>query len=117
LEVSQFGGLNLADDVGLIQQSIYSILDTPRGSRFMLREYGSDLHSLIFEPSDEVLMAMLEEFIIEALEKWESRIRIIDVGFDFDYEKGAVNCQISARILLSNQIESFVYPFYRELKY
>ena len=117
LEVNQYGGLSLANDAALIEQSIFSVLSTPRGSRFFNRAYGSDLHSLIFEQSDEVLMALLDEFIVSALETWETRIKVTDVNFDFDEAAGAVNCHISALILLSNEIESFVYPFYRELKY
>lgn len=114
LKVSQYGRLALATDFKLIQQSIYSILGTPIGSRFFLRDYGSNLHSLLFEPNDEILKALLDEFIGDALETWEPRIKITDIQYTFQ-DEGAVYCQLKARILANNQIQQFEYVFDRNL--
>lgn len=99
----------------LVSQSITIILNTPIGSRFMLPEYGSRLRELIFEPNDEVLIDLMKVFIYEALSMWEKRARFTNVTFEAGED--IIYCTIYYRVLASNEVESFVYPFYRGLKY
>ncbi len=109
------GTVQLANDDSLIQQSISIILSTPKGSRFMLPEFGSRLNEVLFEPNDEVLQDMLKVFIYEAISEWETRVRFSNVSFTIS--ENAVFCEIFYKVLRSNEINSFVYPFYRQLKY
>lgn len=97
----------------VIEQSIIDILSTPKNSRFFLREYGSRLHELLYEPNDDILHSMMRLFIFEAIRDWEGRAKFINVEFDTDGAK--TDCQIWYRELSSNEIKSFIYPFYREL--
>lgn len=103
-------------DDALIQQSIRVLLDTPVGSKLFLREYGSRCREVLFEPNDEVLEDMLQYFIAEAIGKWEKRISFVGVEFDRPKED-TIHCLISYRNLKSNEINSFIYPFYKTLKY
>lgn len=109
------GSATLVREADLIKQSISIILKTPKGSRFMLPEFGSRLDELMFEQNDEVLRDLLRFFIYEALTQWETRIRFQSVAFSQDRE--AVYCELKYTILKSNEIDSFIYPFYRQLKY
>lgn len=109
------GRIAVSTGAELIEQSIMIILETPRGQRFMLPEFGSRLSELLFEPNDEVLADMLSYFIHEALGDWEKRIKVLGVKVSMDGD--LTNCNISYKILQSNEIESFIYPFYRKLKY
>jgi phage baseplate assembly protein W len=99
----------------LIDQSIIDILQTPVGSRLFLREYGSRLDELKFEPNDDILEGTLEMLIAEAIQTWESRTEFIDCSFQTDNDASLIT--IFHRPLPSNEIQSFVFPFYRELKY
>ncbi len=109
------GSAVLAHSRELIQQSIYVILSTPIGERFMNPAFGSRVEEMIFEQNDEILKSMLRLFISDALEKWEKRIKFVDVKFEQD--DSLINCLISYRILSVNEIDSYVYPFYKKLNY
>lgn len=109
------GSADLVKESELIKQSIGIVLKTPQGSRFMLPEYGSRLDELMFEPNDEVLQDLVKFFIYEALAKWETRIKFQKI--DFTQENEILYCEITYKILKSNEIDSFIYPFYRQLRY
>lgn len=114
LQVGTNGRPLLAASEDNIKQSINSILTTPLGTRFYLEEYGSNLHKLTFKPQNEVLLSLLRFHIPDALEKWEKRINLTSIEFEF-VEESKVDCLIFYRILSSNEIDSFIFPFYREL--
>jgi len=101
-----------------IRQSIGSILGTPKGTRYFLREYGSDIHLLKFEPNDDILRSLLVTLSADAIFIWEKRVRLLSVAFQDDEENPKVdqiNMQIKYEILGSNEIDSFIFPFYREI--
>ncbi|WP_107691871.1 GPW/gp25 family protein [Campylobacter concisus] len=62
-----------------IQESIRDILLTPLGSRVMLPEYGSRLFELIDRKVDDEFRADLACYVIEAVERWEKRVKIDEV--------------------------------------
>lgn len=114
LEITK-GEPTIVGDVELIGQSIMDILSTPTGTRFFLREYGSRIDELMFEPNDSVLKTLLRHFIKEAINLWEKRVRFEDI--DFQFEEATIKCSILVSIVATNRLETFVYPFYRELKH
>lgn len=65
--------LTLEQDV---RQSVANILATPRGSRPMRPEYGSDLHELIDAPMDAKNRARFAQATITALAAFEPRLRV-----------------------------------------
>lgn len=103
----------LVSDTVLINQSIQIILGTPKGTRFFLADFGSRLSELLFEPNDEVIVTLSELFIREALDAWETRIKVLSVSSESDKET-AIFSTIKYRILSSNEVESFVYPSYKK---
>ena len=62
-----------------IEESIKDILLTPLGSRVMLPEYGSHLFELIDRRVDDEFRADLACYVIEAVERWEKRVKIDEV--------------------------------------
>lgn len=70
-------------DRDVIQQSILNILTTPLGSRYRLPTYGSNLPSLLQENiSDETIYAA-KAYTIQALQRWEPRIILIEEEIRF----------------------------------
>lgn len=59
-----------------IEESIRDILITPLGSRVMLPEYGSRLFELIDKRVDDEFRAKLAYYVIDAVTKWEPRVKI-----------------------------------------
>jgi phage baseplate assembly protein W len=114
--ISLVGGrAALVSEFELINQSIADILSTPLGTRLFLPEYGSRCEEFIFEQNDDILEGGLEMCIFEALQQWEGRTRFVSVEFTTTVDK--VACLIRHQPLQSNEIKSFVYPFYRSLQY
>lgn len=114
IEVNELGRVKTVTGRAVIPQSIKNILDTPLGSRYFLPEYGSQIQELLFEPNDEILKALLTHYIGNALALWEKRIKVEEISIEMATPE-RVNCVIIYRILQSNEIDSFIYPFYREL--
>ena len=112
----------------LVSQDLYNLLSTVRGENFFLPERGSRLQELMFEPNDEVFETLARQFIFEAIDEWEKRVKFVNVGFEFldvltddelknEESRSKVLITISFRILASNEVDSFIYPFFREIKY
>jgi hypothetical protein len=62
-----------------LRQSIRDILTTPKGSRVMRRDYGSDLFKLIDAPSNAATMAAIRAETADALARWEPRFKLTRV--------------------------------------
>ncbi len=74
-----FGYPNIKKDEELIRDSIFQILHTRKGERFFNREFGSNLHLLVFEPNDEILKDLVDIEVREAIEKYEPRVEVVKV--------------------------------------
>lgn len=108
------GKRTLANDRDLVEQSIKIILNTPKGHRFMLPEFGSRLSELLFEPNDGVLEDLIAYFIYDAITTWEKRVQYIKTEFSRPNSE-TLHCEVFYRIMQSNEINSFIYPFYRKI--
>lgn len=116
--IDEFGAIELQSDKDLVKQSIIRILSTKKGSVFFNRKFGSYVSELLFEPNDTVLFELLDFHIIEAIEEWEKRVEIISNQIKInELNSKRIDVVINYRILASNEVDSFIYPFYRELKY
>jgi uncharacterized protein len=58
-----------------LRQSVIDILTTPKGTRVMRREYGSDLPRLVDRPINQSLIAAIRAETVDALSRWEPRLR------------------------------------------
>jgi hypothetical protein len=63
-----------------LRQSIRDILLTPKGTRVMLREYGSDLYKLIDRPLTPETIVDIYAATIGALGDWEPRLKVKSVS-------------------------------------
>lgn len=62
-----------------LRQSVADVLATPIGSRVMRREYGSRLPSLLDAPVSPAWAARCRAAAVEALDRWEPRLRVLGV--------------------------------------
>jgi len=92
------------DDLELIDSSIRQILETEKGERVMLPEFGSRLRRLVFEPLDEILENQIRREVAEAIARWEDRIWLEDVRVEPDtlVEHGVI---IILRYRLKDEIQ------------
>lgn len=77
-----------------LRQSIEDILTTPKGSRVMNREYGSDLFTLVDNPYSQVLVGDITMAVSQALLRWEPRFELQSVAVD-TLSAGVISLDIS----------------------
>jgi len=108
-------GLDTNAGLELINDSIEMILSTCKGSRFFEPEFGSNLCKMAFEPIDELFFERLKIEVVDALRKWEKRIKIKRVELSDKDENLINNGIVYIKIFYSirnTQIEgNYVYPF------
>lgn len=116
--ITSKGGVALENDISLVRQSIRRLLNKQKGTRFFNRDLGSWNRLLMFEPNDLIAQSLLQTTITEAIETWEKRVERVNLDFELRVdEPEVIYCRIEYRIKSSNEVDSFIYPFYRELKY
>lgn len=74
-----YGFFYTAADMELIQNSIYVILSTKKGSMPMNYEFGSSAHDLIFEPINDTTQSLIADLIKTDIETWEPRVNILAI--------------------------------------
>ena len=87
-----------------LRQSVEDILTTPIGSRVMRREYGSNVFRLVDRPITPGLLVELYACAIDALSRWEPRLRIKTMtGAPSDPAGGWIVLTIEGQYLLNGQ--------------
>lgn len=76
---SSFGLPAPRTDEDVVADNISRILQTPRGSRVMRPEAGSDTYSFLFENSGPLLRARIDNEVRRALAAGEPRARVLFV--------------------------------------
>jgi len=87
------GGVAQASGVDKIGQNVRIILGTRLGERPMLRDFGSNLHSLVHEPNDAALADIMKNQAQQALLQWEPRI--VTIQAQVDQSEGEVRMRIT----------------------
>jgi uncharacterized protein len=113
LRVNSHGGLALTNGENELEQSIRVILETSPGERVMRPEFGCRVWELLFAPRHATTIALLIEYVEEALARWEPRIDVtgVDVIEEPNYD-GALLVNIRYTIKNTHDQRSIVYPFY-----
>jgi phage baseplate assembly protein W len=107
------GKLSLAHDEDDVEQAVLLILSTAPGERPMRPEFGCALQELAFDRIDSQTTGRIEREIRVALDRWEPRIGVESIEFDFDRaDEGMVEIVLSYRLRHTNEIRNLVYPFY-----
>lgn len=106
-------GVTPSDSIEKVRMSIMQILGTKVGSRVMDREFGSDLRGLLFSPIDELSAARVRLATVEAIQRWERRVEVLESEVSIDRAKeGVIEAIITLRLLSTQQVFNLVYPYY-----
>lgn len=108
------GAAQVSSGFDLIRSSIKNILAFSVGDRFFLGEFGSRLDELLEEPNDEILQNLITSFVIDAVTQWEKRVQSVSTTID-SVTDAAVMVEVSYQIVNTQNSDSFVYPFYRQI--
>lgn len=111
--VDSQGRIVSVDEVDAINRSIQLILATAKGERLMRPDFGSDLYNFLFQPLSEINKGRMATAVKNALQKWEPRIRVLDVAVSSDLRNAATALiSINYKVRSNNTKTNFVYPFY-----
>lgn len=105
--------VSIAEGLDKINQSIRTILMTRPGERVMMPTFGSRLYDLVFEASDVITNQLLYLYTVEALHKWEPRIKVTNVSFESDNDRQTISIRIEYLVLQTHQEGSYVFPYER----
>src|SRR3954447_2833615 len=113
LQVDRRGGIALAHDETDVEQAIHLILMTAPGERPMRPEFGCAVHDYVFEAADAYALGRMDYAIREALDRWEPRVEVVEVGFDLDaVGAGRLGIEITYVLRSTNDLRNLVFPFY-----
>ena len=79
----------------------------------MRPEFGCRIHDHVFAPANAATAGQIAYDVRQALERWEPRIDVLDVGVSFDeMETGTLYVDIRYEIRGLNDPRNLVFPFY-----
>jgi len=80
------GDVKRITDYDSVKASVRNILQTSKGSRRMMPDFGASLEKFLFEPMDDNTSQRIGACILEELTFWEPRITIENVNIEADYD-------------------------------
>lgn len=101
------GSIKKVINIEAVKTSIDNILRTPRGTRVMLRDFGSDLKSMLFENIDDSLTDLIENEIKEAISTWDNRVIVNAVDFKTDADRNQVAVLVKFAVRGYDKVFSF----------
>ena len=109
------GSAAIVTGVDAVAQAIFQRLGIAYGSLPATPSFGSRLEKILFEPIDSIAVALGATFIREALRN-EGRINVRSVQGEIDSTvTGRINFTIEYELRQTEEIQSLVYPFDRQL--
>lgn len=115
-ELFKYGHIKTNKGVERLEQSLRQILITPKGSRFFVPTFGSELYTLVYEPNDFIISDLACLYAREAIEEWEPRVKVEDIQTDAGTDPQVLFMKIIYRVLSTNSLENFVYALNRDIK-
>lgn len=104
------GSASLVSNIDLIKQNLRVLLNWPKYTRFYLGEYATDLETLLEEPNDALLLAAIQHEISQAVNKWEPRVIVLELGV---FRKGMdiIVVNLTYQIKNTNLVDNFNLEF------
>ncbi len=95
-----YGGIELADPVRSIEDSVQMILSVSPGEFFLEPDFGCKINDLVFSPDSPQTISLAEYYVKQALERWEPRIKLKMVKGEVDPDhRNTVNISIVYEML------------------
>lgn len=113
LQADKRGALALVHGEHDVEQAIAIILGTAPGERPMRPEFGCGVHDFVFDRIDADTVGRMEHAVRTALDRWEPRIEVLEVRFQFDRaDRGELFIEIQYQLRTTSSIRNLVFPFY-----
>ena len=111
--VAKQGNNGFDSSIEKIRESLFQILGTILKERFIRRDFGNELHNLLFEGIDPFLLSRMRQFVIVGILKYEKRINVVNIDIiNRNENSGLVEINVDFVVRQTNQSGNIVYPFY-----
>lgn len=108
------GAAKISTGFELLNSDLKNIVAFPIGTRIMMGEYGSRIWDLVEEQNSTALQQLLRTFFQDAIAEWETRIIFVDIQFSYP-SPTAVNITYWYKVSSKAPVQSFVFPFYKNI--
>ena len=95
-----------------VRESVYLILMTSRGERWLEPSFGSQMASYAFMDTSPTMLRMLSDDLRDLLLTQEPRISDVDVEIDPETKNGCLLVSIRYTVAATNSRDNLVFPFY-----
>lgn len=95
-----------------VKESVYLILMTNQGERWLEPEFGSQMLTYAFMDASPTMLRMLSDDLRDLLLRQEPRIGEVEVEIDPSAKDGCLLVSIRYSIAESNTQDNLVFPFY-----
>jgi len=112
LQVTRNGGIAMASEESLVQQSIWLILATSKGELQRNPNFGCGIHDLVFTDNIPAARAQIAHQVRDALLRWERRIDLIDLVVEQGEAPNQLLIAIDYRLRSTHAVGNLVFPFY-----
>lgn len=93
-------------DAAAVKQAVRNLLLTSYAERPFMPDFGGDLNSLLFNLDTEFDDELSEEAIIEAVETYEPRARVLDVKSSIIGDLNSARVTVTFQVINTEQIET-----------
>nr|WP_297176064.1 GPW/gp25 family protein [uncultured Agathobaculum sp.] len=95
-----------------VKESIYLILMTQRGERWLEPQFGARLLGYSFMDTSPTMLGLMKNDLTSVLLEQEPRLSDVTVSIDPTVRNGCLLINISYVIAQTNQRDNLVFPFY-----
>lgn len=95
-----------------VKESVYLILMTQRGERWLLPDFGSDLMSYTFMDTSATMLNLLANDLRTTLLEQEPRISDVEIHIDPEVHDGCLFVDVGYLVSETNSRDNLVFPFY-----
>jgi phage baseplate assembly protein W len=90
-----------------IKQALKMLLNTGKGSRIFMPDYGCRIRGFLFEMFDETTAKRLGNEIQETIKNYEPRVEILNVTVDMLFASSSYDVSVLYRIVNTNVVDSY----------
>ncbi len=106
------GRIVTSEDNISVKESIYLILMTNKGERFMRPGFGSRAANYVFSQTDYTTLNLMSSELAADIRNAEPRVTDVHVKLDYTSQPGCLFIGIDYRVRGENVSENMVFPFY-----
>lgn len=95
-----------------VRESVYIILMTARGERWMVPGFGSNINSYTFMDTSATMLNLMRSDLRTQILRQEPRITDVEITFDQSGQEGCLFVNVEYTISNSHTRDNLVFPFY-----